>query len=320
MKSFEIKVNLKNKKSEDLDAAPLSYPLLSIVIPSYNRASFLPLNIAAFDQQLEKDFEVIIIDDGSTDNTIEVLRQIKYSWLRYYYICNSERGAARNFGAKVALGRYINFFDSDDLALNNHVQVIKRMISDYPSALWFALNYKYSGQRSSWHISPRKFCKMVENTLDNLAHGNFLSLNGIVMQKNFFLKFKFLETRELSGSEDYELWLRLASEQSPVPCGEVTSVITDHEHRSMVTTTYSGACNRLRALSIYTRLGLKRAGAPSFDMACFEANLQLYLGCTAIKTKRRAQALRHLWAAVITYGRVVFTRGCVFIIRGILLR
>lgn len=298
----------------------MSYPLLSIVIPSYNRADFLPLNIAAFDQQLEKDFEVIIVDDGSTDNTIEVLGQIKRPWLRYYYIDNSERGAARNFGAKLACGQYINFFDSDDLALNNHVQVIKRMISKYPTALWFALNYRYSNQGSSWHISPKKFCAMVEKALDKLARGNFLSINGIVIERNFFLKHNFLETRELSGSEDYELWIRLTAERNPVPCGDVTSVITDHGYRSMATTTYSGACNRVRALNIYTQLSLKRAGVTSFNTACFEANLQLYLGCTAIKTKKKLRAAHHLWAAIITYNRIIFTRGCLFIIKGFLIR
>ena len=61
------------------------------------------------------DFEVIIVDDGSTDNTEEVIAQLNYERLQYFKRPNLERGAARNFGIMQSKGKYITFCDSDDI-------------------------------------------------------------------------------------------------------------------------------------------------------------------------------------------------------------
>ena len=101
-----------------------SNPTVSVVIPTYNRAHLIGRTIQSVLNQTYHDFEVIIVDDGSTDNTEEVVRSFKDP--RICYIRHKEnRGApfARNYGAKIANGEYISLLDSDDYYLPNKLTV-----------------------------------------------------------------------------------------------------------------------------------------------------------------------------------------------------
>ena len=88
-------------------------PKISVIIPSYNNASFLHEAIACIFAQDYCDIEVIIVDDGSTDDTLMILSQIKN--IRYYTIPHAGAGAARNYGIQQARGTYLAFLDADDL-------------------------------------------------------------------------------------------------------------------------------------------------------------------------------------------------------------
>ena len=76
----------------------MSNLLFSIIIPTYNRATFVTKSINSFLKQKYKNFEIIIIDDGSTDETRELLKQFNDERIKYYFQKNLERGAARNYG------------------------------------------------------------------------------------------------------------------------------------------------------------------------------------------------------------------------------
>jgi len=89
-------------------------PLLSIIIPTYNRANLLSIAIESVLSQTYPSWELIIIDDGSTDNTKEVVLKYSDDRIRYIYQENQERSAARNNGIRNAFGDWICFLDSDD--------------------------------------------------------------------------------------------------------------------------------------------------------------------------------------------------------------
>src|SRR5688500_3798223 len=95
--------------------------LFSIVIPTYNRSVFIKKIVDCFINQSYSNFELIVVDDGSTDDTGKVLENITDSRIRYYWKENGERGAARKFGALMSKGDYINYFDCDDIAYSNHL-------------------------------------------------------------------------------------------------------------------------------------------------------------------------------------------------------
>src|SRR5690554_3150909 len=89
--------------------------LFSVIIPTYNRASLITKTIESVIDQSYQNFEIIVVDDGSTDNTKEVVKLIMDPRLKYFYVENGERGRARNIGTFHAEGKYVTFLDSDDL-------------------------------------------------------------------------------------------------------------------------------------------------------------------------------------------------------------
>lgn len=114
-------------------------PTFSIIIPSYNRANLLPETIRSVQNQTFGDWECIVVDDGSTDNTKQVVEEIINSDPRIKYIFqeNAERSAARNNGFSNSLGEWICFLDSDDLFANNHLELLKKEIERFNIQAFF---------------------------------------------------------------------------------------------------------------------------------------------------------------------------------------
>src|SRR5690242_17185435 len=122
---------------------PSDAPLFSIVIPTYNRAHLIGKTIQSALQQDFKDFEILVVDDGSKDNTGDVVKSFTDPRVQYFKKENAERGAARNYGVARAKGKYINFFDSDDLMYPNHLSVANELIGSIGSPEFFHLGYDY---------------------------------------------------------------------------------------------------------------------------------------------------------------------------------
>lgn len=206
-------------------------PLISIIVPTYNRADLLPATLKSLQAQGNRDFEIIIIDDGSTDNTEEVVKPFSNQYTRYVKKANAERAAARNYGARLARGMYVNFFDSDDLALTNHTDEATRMIQYFQHPQWFHLAFEWVTPEGSIF---RKVNNNSGETLNRqMALGNQLSCNGVFIRRDIFLQHLFNEDRALSASEDYELWLRLSARYPLYYSNSITSQVVDHEMRSV---------------------------------------------------------------------------------------
>ncbi len=102
----------------------MSEPCVSIVLPTYNRAAFIPGACASIAAQTFKDWELIVVDDGSTDDTRRVVEECAAASarpIRYVSRPNGGPAAARNTGIARASGRYVAFFDSDDLWVEHHL-------------------------------------------------------------------------------------------------------------------------------------------------------------------------------------------------------
>jgi glycosyltransferase involved in cell wall biosynthesis len=106
-------------------------PKISVVIPSYNRAHLIAETIQSVLAQTFQDFEIIVVDDGSSDNTQEVISHFP---VRYFYQENKGASAARNTGIRLSLGEYIAFLDSDDLLLRHALQRGVEALNMYPEA------------------------------------------------------------------------------------------------------------------------------------------------------------------------------------------
>lgn len=104
-------------------------PLFSIIIPTHNRAKHIGVAIQSVLDQVFEDWELIIIDDGSTDETRKVVLAFKLKKVNYFYQNHAERSSARNLGISKAKGIYICFLDDDDFFLPNHLRNLAAKIN-----------------------------------------------------------------------------------------------------------------------------------------------------------------------------------------------
>ena len=119
-----------------------STPLFSIVIPAYNAQRFLPLTLESIFRQTVQDFEIVVVNDGSTDDTLEILQGIADPRLRIITRENGGECVARNHGLREARGKYIAFLDSDDVWLPNHLEQALGFLEVHPDIAWFSSTMK----------------------------------------------------------------------------------------------------------------------------------------------------------------------------------
>lgn len=217
----------------------------TIVVPTYNRANLISKTIDSVLEQTHFTFELLIVDDGSKDNTADVVKPYQADTrIQYFNIKNSERGAARNFGVTKSKGEYITFLDSDDIFLPWHLSTAaeKVALADRPPA--FHLSYEILHANGRVDAVP----DLPSQVNEKLLEGNFLSCMGVFLRRDIAVANPFDEDRELSGSEDYELWMRIAARVPILAFPEVTSRLINHQDRSVVTTSPKKLITRIALL------------------------------------------------------------------------
>lgn len=162
-------------------------PFFSIVIPTYNRASALKVSIESILGQSFKDFEIIVVDDGSVDDTKGVVQFFDNAAIKYIYQENRERSAARNNGMHHASGSYICLLDCGDIFYDQHLQVLYDSIAkdNFPVAIYKTmmhyadksrpddLSYSYNGEdrdaaiRYVWNNGSQLICLCFHTVIGN---------------------------------------------------------------------------------------------------------------------------------------------------------
>lgn len=201
----------------------------SIIVPTYNRAHLISKTLISLLNQEHTSFEIIVVDDGSNDNTEQVISEIKDERIFYYKKNNEERAAARNFGAQKATGDYLAFFDSDDVAYPNHLKVANDIVSEYAPDI-FVINYDVKNEKDKVIRSIPEF----KDINKQLIYGNLINCSPVFVKKEVANQFPFDEDRVLTGSEDYLLWLQLAARYKFHFSNKKTSALIQHSGRSVL--------------------------------------------------------------------------------------
>lgn len=202
----------------------------SVIIPTYNRVEFILLAIRSVLLQSYKNFELIVVNDGSTDETESVVATIKDDRLRYVYIQNSERGTARNTGVQMATGDYVTFLDSDDQLYDDYLEEALKGLQKHNYIPFYHQAYEI---RSYVKFSDRLVHNYHNRDVRFLVKGNPLSCLGVFIRRVEALQFPFNEDRELSGSEDWELWLRLSANFGLRRGKKICACLILHDDRSV---------------------------------------------------------------------------------------
>ena len=129
-------------------------PLFSVVVPAYNAGRFLPTALGSVYRQTVQDFEIVVVNDGSTDDTLEVLQSISDPRLCIITRENGGECVARNQGMREARGKYIAFLDSDDAWLPNHLEQALSFLESHPDIVWFSSTLKKVGDIPPGELPP----------------------------------------------------------------------------------------------------------------------------------------------------------------------
>jgi glycosyltransferase involved in cell wall biosynthesis len=182
-------------------------PKVSICIPTYNREELLKETIESIFMQTYKDYEVVIVDDGSTDDTEQMIKDTGYP-VRYYWQENSGDAAARNKLIKLADGRYISFLDSDDLLPPDALERMVDVMSQEPEDV--IVYGPYVAIDRDGNVCKRKRKKLYSGYITQDLFENILvhSCGSMFPKKVLEEAGGFNEALPLCA--DYDLWLRLS--------------------------------------------------------------------------------------------------------------
>ena len=207
-------------------------PFFSIIIPTYNRSQFIGATLNSVLGQEFASYEVIVVDDGSTDNTEDVVRSINNPRVTYYKKANGERGAARNFGWKLANGKYVTFLDSDDLFYSHHLETAFREATKLNFPNCFAQGFEII-ESSTKKVVSRGYRTRHQTINKDIFKGNFLACFGVFMKRELIDEIKFEEERKFAGSEDWLLWLQLSARYPFHYSNNITGALLKHKGRSV---------------------------------------------------------------------------------------
>jgi glycosyltransferase involved in cell wall biosynthesis len=206
-------------------------PFFSVIIPTYNRAHFMPKAIESVINQSFTDWELIIIDDGSKDSTEGVVAEyLKDSRIKYFFQHNQERCVARNNGINRSAGKYITFLDSDDYFLPNRLQLLYNSIIDKnePIAFFYTgICFENNGSIEERKEVYNSYNNIFEFIINAIIHTQQACIHNSLLKKHQF------DPRFTIG-EDMELWLRIAQDCPPVLLdNQATYVALEHDDRSV---------------------------------------------------------------------------------------
>lgn len=211
----------------------IANPFFTVVIPTYNRSHLILPTLETVFNQTYRNFEIIVVDNCSTDNTVAVLQPFieANKLILIQHDKNYERSKSRNTGMIHAKGDYVTFLDSDDFMYQNNLQDAANFVQNNPSIKIFQNLYELvdkEGKRIYSYTFPK-----LDNQYKALCNGNFMSCIGGFIHKEIYQNFRFDTDPRLIGSEDYEYWFRIFAKYKVGRIEKVNSGIVEHPARSV---------------------------------------------------------------------------------------
>jgi len=269
-------------------------PKISVVIPAYNNEETIARTIASVLNQTFADFELIIINDGSQDATLDIINQFEDARIKVFSYPNQGTSASRNSGISHSTGEYVSFLDADDIWLPEKLEMQLKVLQENLEAKVAYSWIDYIDENDDFIVSGSHQSFSGE-IYEQLLMKNFLE-NGSnpLIEKQALLKVGEFD-KSVFGSEDWDMWLRLAYKFKFVAVPKVQILYRIREN--------SGSCNVTRQEKVclevlqraYTRL-------PSKDERIWNAshkNIYRYLTCKALEKPLNREkgwiAARCLW-------------------------
>ena len=189
-------------------------PLISVVIPLYNKGFIIKETLESVLEQTFTDYEIIIVDDGSTDNGYEVVKEFSDNRIHLFQQENKGAASARNLGIEKSAGIYIAFLDADDHWETNHLEELVKLANKYPNCGAYCSRYQIKNSINSIHQPYFKnitndFYGIVENYFaSNHPYKINITLNQMI-PRNILMELGCF-TESITNGQDLELWTKIA--------------------------------------------------------------------------------------------------------------
>lgn len=189
-------------------------PFFSVVIPLYNKELFIQNTLTSVLKQSFQDFEVIVINDGSTDRSLNIVKSFKNERIKLFTIENQGVSYARNFGFEKANAELIAFLDADDIWLPNHLETLQKLYNDFSEANVFCTRYNIKLNTSfdkKIHLNEvsSNFRGIITNYFKSSIIDAILITGNSAISKSILNKSGLFDTQMRSG-QDTDLWTRIA--------------------------------------------------------------------------------------------------------------
>jgi glycosyltransferase involved in cell wall biosynthesis len=202
--------------------------LFSIIIPSFNRGHLIGSTIRSVLAQEHSNWELIIVDDGSTDDTKEQVLRYKDPRILYHYQDNAERSAARNKGLSLSKGEFICFLDSDDQWIPEHLSIVESTLraNNFLTALYFTgVQWNFEDGRKEDVLFEPVSDKPIEYVIKNQIGPSTQCVHRKIIEKHRF-------DENLRVNEDVELNTRIVNEFPLIQIRKVTVRMLIHEQNT----------------------------------------------------------------------------------------
>jgi glycosyltransferase involved in cell wall biosynthesis len=233
-------------------------PVVSVVIPAYNAGLYLKQTLESVLAQSYRDYEIIVVDDGSTDDTSQVALQFGDS-IRYIHQSNQGLSAARNTAIKNARGEIIALLDSDDLWEPGYLEKMVPELNLHPEAAGVYCGFQYVNSRSE--VVGQPSIKVVPPELfhsEMVIRGNWLAPCAVLFRK-CLVKEVGLFDEALHAVEDWDMWIRLS--ENYIFVGVPDALVKYRRHENNMTK------DPERMIKAIGQLTVKLYGSPEDDVA-----------------------------------------------------
>lgn len=180
------------------------HPLVSVIVPTYNRLELLKETVASVQSQTFRDFELIVVDDGSTDGTLDWLGTVP--GIRFCSQPNSGIAASRNKGASLSLGKWLAFLDHDDLWDVSKLEVQVEYAQKNPELGMLAIRHVRLGSR----IGPCRAPEWIKGDLFLKEYSeSFIHTSSVMIRRDVFDAVNGFPT-EYRFADEFDVWLKIA--------------------------------------------------------------------------------------------------------------
>jgi len=290
-------------------------PLFSVVVPSFNREDHIGRCLESLVRQSCKDFEVVVVDNASTDGTVDAVLSFdgRLDVKVLVNDSNRERSFSRNRGAEHARGVFVVFLDSDDELRPDSLELAAAFVEADPDRRFFFQRLTIVDESGATVYEPvvRKSHTMQRT----LAEGNPLSCSGVFVERSLFLEHRFDEAPELVGSEDWHCWIRIAAEHEPVVCPGGGALLVDHSSRTISSDSWHDAEKRFTHLTVDLLADPATRGYLAPHIGLFHGTQAHYVAVKAAGQSAFRTSLVRFGRAIRHHPGLMFTRRTMHLFR-----